>query len=352
MEGSIHRVRQVLQGRRPDRAPLFDLLRNDAVLSHFGGRRLDFDNAQEVVYRAHGAALDATRPAVRLPQPERCETLPDGRTMKYLRWTAWQAPRFYASPEEFAQERARYVETFDAAWNAERQRALDEELAFFARDRHRLGDLFYFPATRGVGIQPLYTAIGLEQFCLFMLYYPQLIDDLLECSALEAIAWCEHLPADHGIEAVFVSEDMASKNGPLFSLDWLDRHYFPRLQRVIAAYHQRGILVMFHSDGNLMPVLDRLVAAGIDGLNPLEVQAGMDPVQIHNRYPKLFLSGGIDVSNLLPFATPDEIRRVVRRTLEGTGGRLLVGSSTELNQEVPLENYLALHETALNFTLD
>jgi len=34
VKGSIERVTAVLQGDMPDRAPMFDLLRNDAVINH------------------------------------------------------------------------------------------------------------------------------------------------------------------------------------------------------------------------------------------------------------------------------------------------------------------------------
>jgi uroporphyrinogen decarboxylase len=105
--------------------------------------------------------------------------------------------------------------------------------------------------------------------------------------------------------------------------------------------------VLFHSDGNLNPILGDLVDAGIDGLNPIETLAGMDVPDIHRRYPHLFLCGGIDVSQLLPHGTPQHVREAVRRAIDGAGGRLMVGSSTELNNEVPLENYLALRETVL-----
>ena len=96
---------------------------------------------------------------------------------------------------------------------------------------------------------------------------------------------------------------------------------------------------MFHSDGNLWEILDNLVAAGIDLLHPVEPLAGMDPYELRRRYPQLILCGTIDVSQLLPFGSPQEIRDQV----------VLVGSSTELHASVPLENYLALHETVLDY---
>ena len=77
--------------------------------------------------------------------------------------------------------------------------------------------------------------------------------------------------------------------------------------------------------------------------------AGMDPGIIHNRYPDLILCGTIDVSQLLPFGTPQQIADQVKRNIEATEGKIMVGSSTEINNEVPLENYLALHKTVLDY---
>ena len=85
MEGSIQRVRAVLRGEMPDRAPLFDLLRNDAVIKHFTGRTLTVANAPDVVHKAFAPAIDATR-SVRLPDAEQTGQLPDGRWQKQYRW--------------------------------------------------------------------------------------------------------------------------------------------------------------------------------------------------------------------------------------------------------------------------
>jgi uroporphyrinogen decarboxylase len=173
------------------------------------------------------------------------------------------------------------------------------------------------------------------------------IEELLECNTLRATAWIEHLPPDHGIEAVFSGDDIAFKSGPLLNPKWFARHYFHRLARICRAYHAQGIKVLFHSDGNLNLLLDGLAEAGIDGLNPIEVLAGMDVAEIHRRYPRLFMSGAIDVSQLLPLGTPRQVYDTVCRTIEAAEGRIMIGSSTELNDGVPLENYLALRDAVL-----
>ena len=74
----------------------------------------------------------------------------------------------------------------------------------------------------------------------------------------------------------------------------------------------------------------------------------MDVGEIHRRYPHLFMAGGIDVSQLLPFGSSTEVRDAVRRAIDAAEGRLMVGSSTELNNDVPLENDLALRDAVLD----
>lgn len=347
MDGSIQRVRAVLRGEPPDRAPLYDLLRNDAVIEHFTGCALTVDNGPDLVYRAYAPAVDATRPAVRPPGRPESLTLPDGRRQRVFRWTAWTEHRRYADDADYAAAKRHFLDAFDPAWTGARQEALEQTLAGHAEARRRLGEVFFFPGGPAPGLMGLIGEVGLEAFCYYLVDRPGLVDELLEVNTLTALAWIDHLPEAHGIEAVFCGDDIAFKTGPLLAPPWFHAHYLPRLERVCAAYHRRGIRVLFHSDGNLLSLLDGLVAAGIDGLNPLEVLAGMDPVVVHRRHPQLFLAGGIDVSQLLPHGTPGQVGDAVRRAVDGCEGRLLVGSSTELNDAVPLANYLALREAVL-----
>jgi hypothetical protein len=347
MQNSLERVRTVIRGGLPDRPPLYDLLRNDAVLSHFAGKKLTLENREEVVYAAYAPAIDATRPLVRLPEAERTVTLEDGRQQRYFRWTIWNEEKRYADAAAYAAAKRAELDAYDPAWNAEKQAGMDATLAKIADDRRWLGEVFYFPGIPGPGLQGIFGEVGLAAFSYYLADCPAIISELLERNTVRAIAWIEHLPEDHGIEAGMLGDDMAFKSGPLLRPAWMRQHYFPRLARVIAAHHARGIKVLFHSDGNLNPILGDLVDAGIDGLNPLEVLAGMDIADIHRRHPHLFLCGGIDVSQLLPLGAPQQVRETVRRSIEAAEGRLMVGSSTELNNEVPLANYLALRETVL-----
>jgi uroporphyrinogen decarboxylase len=98
-----------------------------------------------------------------------------------------------------------------------------------------------------------------------------------------------------------------------------------------------------------MDVLPDLVAAGIDALNPVEKAAGMDVYAVRRQYPELTIVGGLDVTFLLRVGTPDDVRRETRRMIREVGAesRLLIGSTTELENNVPLANYLAFHDEVM-----
>src|SRR5680860_811667 len=79
----------------------------------------------------------------------------------------------------------------------------------------------------------------------------------------------------------------------------------------------------------------------IDGLNPLEPLAGMDIGKIKRRVgEKVVLIGNIDCSHLLPFGTTEEVRKEVKKTIEvaASGSGFILASSSELHNEIPLEN--------------
>ncbi len=349
MEGSIHRVRDVINGRLPDRPPLFDLLRNDAVINHFTAKTLTVENAPEVVFAAYAPAIDATRQGVRLPKAEAAGKLPDGREFKDFRWTSWAEHHSYESSDAYAAAKRKLLDGYDPAWTADKQARIDRWLANVAEVRSRLGEVFYFPSVRNVNLCPLYHEVGLEQFSYYLADCPDIIDELLELNTIVSEAWVAHLPADHGVEAVFLADDIAFKTGPFMSPAWFEQHYFPRLARVIAAWHAKGAKVLFHSDGHLMPLLDQLVECGIDGLNPIEINANMDVGEIHRRHPNLWMTGGIDLAQLLPHGSPREVADVVRATIDAAEGKIMIGSSAELQNSVPLANFLAMRDTVLDY---
>lgn len=346
---SQERVKRVMQGELPDRPPLFDLLRNDDAISFYGGEKLKFSKRDWIVYKAIGAALDSTKQFIRLPEQPRVEWLLDGRKITYERWTYWVEPHKFrdvieaadflrtilSRPEEFIGDPVEYV------------RKGEQD---YLKKRRAIGDIALFlEIDTTEGFHPLYELLGMEMLSYLIVDFPDLIEQYLDLNVERSLRRIGAISLADELPGVFYGVDLAYKSGPIFSPVFLRKVVFPRMERVIDAYHRKGIRVLYHSDGNLWRILDDLVAIGIDALNPIEVLAGMDLTQLRQRYPDLIFVGGVDCSQLLPFATPKEIALEVIKAIRAAGPKYFVGSSTELHSDIPLDNIRAMIDTAMEY---
>ncbi len=139
--------------------------------------------------------------------------------------------------------------------------------------------------------------------------------------------------------------DIASKQGLMFSPKLLRDEYFPRLKLLIDEWHNHGIKVIYHSEGEITPVMQDIVNAGADGINPLEPDI-LDIKKIREDYPDLIFWGGIDNNELLCYGTVEDVELTVKDLIKdaGSNGRLLLGSSGQIHPANKLENVLAMFE--------
>jgi uroporphyrinogen decarboxylase len=110
--------------------------------------------------------------------------------------------------------------------------------------------------------------------------------------------------------------------------------------------------VMRHSDGNLWPLLDTLLEAGYDGLNPLEPQAGMDLKKVKDYCgDRICLIGNIDCIELLPNGTPAQVESAVKQAIDdaAAGGGLIISDSNSLHPGVNPENCIAMFEATKKY---
>lgn len=348
---SCQRVQTLLDGTLPDRVPHFDLLRNDAVISHLAGETLTIDNADRVVYQAINTALDGTRPRIAMPTEQASVTLPDGRTQEVYRWTTWTENLHIDDMDEYASQLKTQIE-INYTYTVDDDLALDSYIDTHKQIVGNLDDVYLFWSSPGsVGVQGMYATLGLEQFSFFYADYPDVVHDLFASNAAKTIEMLTRIE-QRGIKVggYFLGEDIAFKGGTIFSPDFFRQHFYEPLTSIIDQMHANGSKVMYHSDGNLMGIIDDLVATGFDAINPVEVLAGMDVADIHRRHPHIIFAGAIDVSQLLPYGTPQQIADTVRRTVDEAEGRIMIGSSTELQDCVPLENYQAMYDTLRSIT--
>jgi uroporphyrinogen decarboxylase len=155
-----------------------------------------------------------------------------------------------------------------------------------------------------------------------------------------------------GADIIVLADDYAGNDTTFFSPAVFEKFVRPRLKRMVDAIHEEGAKVVKHSDGNLWPVLDRIVDTGIDGINPLEPVAGMDIGEVKQKYgDRVCLVGNIDCSHILSEATPDEVVRAVAECIRkgSPRGGHIIASSNCIHSAVKPENYLAMIRATKEF---
>ncbi len=346
------RVMRTIQFEETDRVPLYDLMRNDQIIEYYTGQKLTVENGVWLVGVAIGRTLDMAR-STQGPQEPHEEVWDNGVVVRHERWTQWIVKRpFHDMPglvewikgeikrtnaQQFGQT---YVEGF--------HRSIRECLASFAAgDPTGRDDPAVYVPISGVGLTRVYWIPGMEMFAYLMADNPDLLEEWLEARNQAELRRVAAVANPDLFPVVLPYDDIAYKTGLLFPPGWLRRVWLPRLKRLVDAWHARDTICLFHSDGNLWSFMDDLVRTGIDGLNPLEVTAGMTVREVRQRYPHLFLAGGIDVSQLLVNGSPEEVRAVCQQTIADSGGYgYFMGSTTELGPGVKLENAIVMFETA------
>jgi uroporphyrinogen decarboxylase len=112
--------------------------------------------------------------------------------------------------------------------------------------------------------------------------------------------------------------------------------------------------VMFHTDGDVEPLIEDFIEIGVDILNPIQTSAGRmsDLRALKANYGKrITFCGAVDTHRLLPFGTPDEVRQGVRHIIEclAPGGGFMLGAVHTVMNDVPAENVLAMVDAVEEF---
>ncbi len=90
------------------------------------------------------------------------------------------------------------------------------------------------------------------------------------------------------------AEDMSYNHGPMLSKGQFDEFILPYYQRVIPELDRRGIVPIVDSDGDITVPAAWFEEAGVQGILPLERQAGVDIARLRKLYPAMKFIGHFD----------------------------------------------------------
>jgi uroporphyrinogen decarboxylase len=208
--------------------------------------------------------------------------------------------------------------------------------------RYEVGGIFEFA----------WAVYGLEKFLIDLVRKPEVPVAILECYTDVFIDNVRSLMEATGdrIDMLYTYDDIATQSGLLMSPQMWRQFILPCHQRLNAAIKDYGVKIMYHSCGAIYKLIQPLVdEMHIDVLNPLQPRArGMDMALIKHEFgSRIAFHGGIDLQYTLPFGSPQEVADEVRQRCRvlGEGGGYICTSAHYLQNDVPIENIIALYTT-------
>jgi hypothetical protein len=183
--------------------------------------------------------------------------------------------------------------------------------------------------------------LGEENLCLGYYEEPELIHDMLQTIGDTALKTLDRVSKAVPVDLLFVHEDMAGKSGPLAGPDHIREFITPYYRKVWNMLQERGTRLFDQdSDGDMNPVIDAFLDAGINCMHPLEPAANMDIVALRKKYgTRLAFAGGID-KHIIRRSKEDIVKELEYKIppMVKTGGCVLA-LDHRIPNGTPLENY-------------
>ena len=159
---------------------------------------------------------------------------------------------------------------------------------------------------------PLRELMGLEGLVYAMADDAALVHTILDDLTDFRLALLGKVLEDVHVDQVLFFEDVCSTRGPMVGPGMFKEFFAPVFRRTISELRGMGVREFFvDTDGNAMSLIPDLIACGVTGLVPCEVNAGMDAAELRETFPTLNLSAGIDKCALA--RSPEEIDAELER---------------------------------------
>jgi uroporphyrinogen decarboxylase len=319
------RVLAALDHREPDRVPLFEVwLDNDELVAEIGG------GDPQRAYVELGLDCIAI-PSQNLPGSNAWGDGVDewGRVWK----KGWYAGGVLSTEADLE----KYTPPLDLV-----DHCFDPPRTHEVMERYPDHCLIY-----GSHIAPFtsaYLAMGMEQFFLALIKRPGFARRLLE----NRTDWCIsmfHKAVELGAEVLVLGEDAAHSGGPMISPQMWREFVLPYHKRIV---EESPVPVLWHSDGDITPLLPLAVEVGFAGMHSLEPAAGVDLKQVKEEYGKDLVLVGNAEASLLCGSDLDAVRREVRRCIgQGApGGGYMFSTCSSIFKGMNLEAVVEMYRYA------
>jgi len=158
------------------------------------------------------------------------------------------------------------------------------------------------------------------------------------------------------LDIAWYGDDYGTQNGLLIGAPTWRKHIRPRLAMLIDLAKSHGLKVMLHSCGSVRELIPDLIDVGIDILDTVQPEAaGMDPRQLKQAFgDRMCFHGTISTAGVLANGTPQDVRNEVIDRIDtmAAGGGFCLAPTHTIMPGTPVDNVLAMYETAIGHPLD
>lgn len=205
------------------------------------------------------------------------------------------------------------------------------------KSQHEAGDFTLWYTIEGFFWFPR-TLFGIENHLYAFYDYPELMHRINQDQTDYVLMFLEEMYKVVTPDFMTFAEDMSYNHGSMLSKDCYDEFIKPYYQKIIPFIKSKGTKVFIDTDGDVEPLIPWFQEAGIEGVLPLERQAGVDVNRIRRNYPEWLMIGGYDKT--IMHLGEESMRAEFERLLPAMKSGLYIPSvDHQTPPDVTLDNY-------------
>ena len=205
------------------------------------------------------------------------------------------------------------------------------------KPRHEAGEVTMWFTVEGFFWFPR-TLFGIEPHLYAFYDEPELMHEINRDQTAYTLWFLEEMYKVVTPDFMTFAEDMSYNHGPMLSKACYDEFVKPYYQQIIPLIKSHKTHVLIDTDGDVEPLIPWFAEAGIEGVLPLERQAGVDVNRIRQHYPAWLMVGGYDKTVM--HKGEEAMRNEFERILPAMrSGRYIPAVDHQTPPDVSLENY-------------
>jgi len=218
-----------------------------------------------------------------------------------------------------------------------------------------LGDINQVP---GVGLRNPKGIRSIEEWYVSPLIRPDYVRDVFDRQTDIGLINLQKINDACGDKIVAIHScgtDFGHQTGQFYSTTVFRDVWAPYYRKINEWIHANTKWkILKHCCGAVVPLIPCFIDVGFDALNPVQTSAaGMDPATLKREFGRdiAFWGGGVDTQTVLPFGSPEEVRRQVLERCEifGRDGGFIFSPIHNVQHGVPLENIVAMIDAVKEF---